>query len=50
MVKKYDTSNYTVARPLPMGKNKKVIGMMKDEFGGIIIKQFIGLNLNVMLI
>ena len=29
--KKYDTSNYTVERPLPMGKNKKVIGMMKDE-------------------
>ena len=26
--KKYDTSNYTVERPLPMGKNKKVIGMM----------------------
>ena len=31
--KKYDTSNYTVERPLPMGKNKKVIGMMKDELG-----------------
>ena len=31
----YDTSNYTVERPLPMGKNKKVLGMMKDELGGI---------------
>ena len=31
--KKYDTSNYTVKRPLPIGKNKKVIGMMKDELG-----------------
>ena len=28
--KKYDTSSYTVERPLPMGMNKKVIGMMKD--------------------
>ena len=31
----YDTSNYTVERPLPMGKNKKALGMMKDELGGI---------------
>ena len=32
--KKYDTSNYTVERPL--------IGMMKDELGGKIMKEFIG--------
>ena len=36
--KKNDTSNYTVERPLPMGMNKKVIGMMKDELGGKIMK------------
>ena len=24
--KRFDTSNYEVDRPLPMGKNKKVIG------------------------
>ena len=36
--KKYDTSNYTVEKPLPIGKNKKVIGMMKDELGGKIMK------------
>ena len=42
--RKYDTSNYTVERPLPMGKNKKVIGMMKDELGGKIMKEFIGLR------
>ena len=28
--KRYDTSNYEVNRPLPKGKNKKVIGLMKD--------------------
>ena len=28
---RFDTSNYEVNRPLPMGNNKKVIGLMKDE-------------------
>ena len=42
--KKYDTSNYTVERSLPMGMNKKVIGMMKDELGGKIMKELIGLR------
>ena len=42
--KKYGTSNYTVERPLPMGKNKKVIGMIKDELGGKLMKKFIGLR------
>ena len=32
-VEKYDTSNYTIERPSQMGKDKKVIGMMKDELG-----------------
>ena len=32
----FDTSNYEVNRPLPTGKNKKVIGLMKDELGGNI--------------
>ena len=31
---RFDTSNYEVNRPLPMGRNKKVIGLMKDELGG----------------
>ena len=34
---RFDTSNYEVNRPLPTGKNKKVIGLMKDELGGKII-------------
>ena len=32
--KRFDTSNYECDRPLLTGKNKKVIGLMKDEFGG----------------
>ena len=31
--KRFDTSNYEVNRPLPKGKNEKVIGLMKDELG-----------------
>ena len=31
---RFDTSGYEPDRPLPIGKNKKVIGLMKDELGG----------------
>ena len=41
---RFDTSNYEVKRPLTTGKNKKVIGLMKDEFGGEIIAEFIALR------
>ena len=37
---RFDTSNYEVNRPLPMGK-KKVIGLMKDEQVGNIITEFV---------
>ena len=40
---RFDTSNYEVNRPLPTGKNKKVIGLMKDELGGKVITEFVGL-------
>ena len=39
--KRFDTSNYEVNRPLPTGKKKKVIGLMKDELGGKIITEFV---------
>ena len=41
---RFDTSNYELDRPLPKGKNKKVIGLMKDELGGKIMPKFVGLK------
>ena len=41
--KSCDTSNYEVNRPLHTGKNKKVIGLMKDELGGKIMAEFVAL-------
>ena len=41
---RFDTSNYEVKRPLPIGKNKKVIVLMKDKLGGEIITEFIALR------
>ena len=43
--KRFDTSNYEVNRPLPKGKNKNVIGLMKDELGGKIMTEFAALRL-----
>ena len=42
--KRFDTSNYEVDRPLPTGKIKKVIGLMKDELGGRVITEFVALR------
>ena len=39
---KFDTSNFEISRSLPNGKNKKVIGLIKDELGGQIMKEFSG--------
>ena len=46
--KRSDPCNYKVNRPLPMGKNKKVIGLMKDGLGGIIMKKFVALKLEIL--
>ena len=42
----FDTSNYDEndERSLPIGKNKKVIGLFKDELGGKIMIEFVGLK------
>ena len=44
VVKRFDTSNYKVERPLSTGKNKKVFGLMKDELRGRIIIEFVALR------
>ena len=43
---RFDTSGYpnNGSGPLPVGKNKKVIGLMKDELGGEIMKEFVSLR------
>ena len=41
---RFDTSNYELDRPLPKGKNKKVIGVMKVELGGNITIKFVRLR------
>ena len=43
---RFDTSVYsnTDFRPLPIGLNKKVIGLMKDELGGKIMTEFVALR------
>ena len=42
----FDTSNYDEndERPVPIGMNKKVVGMFKDELGGKIMKEFCALR------
>ena len=40
----FDTLNYEVNTPLPTGKNKKLTGLMKDEFGGRIKTEFAALR------
>ena len=45
----FDTSGYpkdhfAVKNGFPVGKNKKVLGMFKDEAGGKIIREFVGLR------
>ena len=41
----FETSNYDEdnKRPLPIGKNKKVIGLFKDQLGGKMVIEFVGL-------
>ena len=43
---RFNTSGYRDdgLRPLPVGMNKKVIGLMKDELGGDIMREFVELR------
>ena len=44
--KRFDTGGYSKDdnKALPIGKNKKVIGLMKDELGGKIMKELVALR------
>ena len=44
---RFDTSNYELRRPLPKEKNKKLIGLMKDELGGKIMIEFFRLRAKI---
>ena len=41
---RFDTNGYNPDRPLPVGLNKKVIGLMKDELGGETMTEFVTLR------
>ena len=41
---RFNTSSYCSNRPLPIGLNKKVIGLMKDKLGGAIMTEFVVLR------
>ena len=41
---RFDTSGHRSNRPLPVGLNKKVIRLIKDEMSGEIIEEFVALR------
>ena len=43
---RFDSSSYEVNRLLATGKNKKVIGLMKDKLGAKIMTEFAALRPN----
>ena len=51
---RFHTSNYElecnpIDRPLPKGKNNKVIGFMIDKLGGKIMTKFVGLDEKIIV-
>ena len=42
--KRFNTSNYEVNRPLSTGKDKKIIGLIKDGLGEKIMTEFVALR------
>ena len=42
--KRFNTSNYEINRPLQIGKNKKVIGLMIDKLGEKNMTEFVELT------
>ena len=46
---RFDTWNYESVRPLPKGRNKKVMRLMRDELGGKIMSKFVGLSVKTYI-
>ena len=44
---RFDPSNFEIGRQVTKGKNKKVIGLMKDELGGKNMKEFVGIGAKI---
>ena len=44
METRFDNSNFELDRPLHKEKNKTVIGLMKNELGGKITKEYVRLR------
>ena len=44
---RFDTSNLELRRPFPKAKNENLIGLIKDEFGGEIMKDFFGFRAKI---
>ena len=44
---RFDTSGYSRSHPLPMGVNKKFIGLMEDELDRRIMTEFVALRLKL---
>ena len=45
----FDISNYSKDLKFFDETNKKVIGKMKDEFGGVAVVEFVGLKSKIIL-
>ena len=41
---RFDASNFEINRPLPKAKNKKVIGIIKEELVGQVMKEFVAIR------
>ena len=41
---RFDIANCILEKPIPKGKNKKIIGLLENEFGGEMMIEFVALR------